>query len=222
MKNITACLCMALAAIIISCSPDSEDTVDASNLIGDYFYYLVAKTSKGDYVSGINENPTQENFTHIPGHSWIGSSCDHTLGPGLGPAWDESFSSGSIYFVKFNNGYCGGFEENSRFNTFFDPGTYSFSNGYEKGIYIDLSFNFESEIYYTTKGVEQPGASYIRIVNSEPDNEEFGWGYFNFGQIVTGEFRARLVNPDDPSDILEVTDGRFKLRVESYSEGRLD
>lgn len=222
MKKFTTFLCLGLALFFTSCSSDNENNEDAKDLIGDFSHYLVAETSKGDYISGVPKNVTFENVTHSPTSSRSGGPCDHDLGTGLFPYFDENLSSGDVYFANFHDGHCAGFEENSRFHTFFDSGTYNFSNGDHKGIFIDLSLNFESGIFYTTVGVEQSGASYIRITESEPDNEDYGGFYSNFGQLVTGEFQARFVNSSDPSDILEVTNGKFKLRVESYSEGSVE
>lgn len=222
MKKITTFLCMGIAMLFASCSTEDDNCEDSKDLIGDFSHFLVAETSKGDYISGVPKNVTIENVTHSPSISLSGGPCDHDLGTGFHPYFDDSLSSGEVYFANFHEGHCAGYEENSRFHTFFDPGTYNFSNGNEKGIYISLSFNFESEIYYTTVGVDQPGTSYIRITESEPDIEDYSGFYFNFGQLVTGEFRARFVNPVDPSDVLEVTNGRFKVRVESFSEGSLN
>jgi hypothetical protein len=221
MRKTTSFLCMALAVFLTTCSPDDENKENTKDLIGDFSHYLVAKTSKGDFIAGMPQNVTEDNITHSMGISISGGACDHDFGTGFHPYHDQSLPAGSVYFAKMHDGHCAGYEENSRFHTFFDPGAYEFGHRQKKGLFIHLSFNFESDVYYTTEGVEQPESSYIRILESEPDNIDYG-GYYNFGQLVTGEFRARLINPSDPDDVLEVSSGRFKLRVESYYEGRLD
>jgi len=219
MRSFRVILCLFLISLITSCSKNDEG-IDEKDLIGDYDRYIAWTTNEVNYSTGIKLNSTEQKYGSAM--SFIGLSCDHTLGPGFYPD-DEGLPDASVYFAKFNGNYCSGYEENSRFSTFYEVGNYDFTDQYEHGIYIDLSLDFsDDEVSYTTSIGEQPSSSYVKITKSEPDNIELYPGYFNFGQIVTGEYQARFYNWDDHEKYIDVKYGRFKVRVSSYSEGRLD
>lgn len=204
---------------LISCSSNDDSEDSAKDLIGSFDYYIVAKTNKGNIITGDKYNGESSFSTSL---SRSGGVCQHNLSSGFTPTWEDELPSSDINFVNFHENLCGGIEENSRFNTFFDPGNYDFSDGNIKGVVIHLSFSFEDEIYYSTKGFEQPTGSFFRITTSEEANIESYPGYYNFGQILTGEFKARMFNPRNPEDFIDVNSGAFKIRIESWYEGRLD
>lgn len=219
MKHLTFYSLVGLLVIFtFSCSKDKTETKDQENLTGDYDEYFVAKVDGENFVNGF-KYVTSGNGSYSGLVSNSGTSCEHTLGKGFYPYSDESLSSSNLDFVDFHQGYCGGFEENTRFYKFFSTGEYDFSDGQSKGVVITLAFDSKNGPYYTTAGIEQPSDSYIRITESEEYNIELIPGHMNFGQLLTGEFNVRMFDPENPSDIIDVNNGMFKLRVESWKEG---
>ncbi len=220
MRSLCSNFLVFILITLISCSK-SDDSNTEENLAVEYDYYIAWNTNDQDYSIGIELNNQGQGYG--PTMCFCRSGCSHSPGPGFIPA-DESMPAASVYFTNFNDGNCAGYEENVRFNNSYQTGSYKLTtNDYEKGIYIDISLDFtDTSTHYTSSIGEQPASSYVKITQSQPDNKEITSGYFNFGQIVTGEFQARLYNWDDPSKYIDVKNGYFKLRVQSFQDGRLD
>ncbi|MFD0975375.1 hypothetical protein [Salinimicrobium gaetbulicola] len=220
MKSLRFNFFLFLLAILISCSKN-DDSSNGENLSIEYDRYIVWTTNDQNYSVGVELNTLVQDYATTM--CYCRSGCSHSPGPGFTPV-DESMPAADVYFTNFNDGNCAGYDENVRFNDSYQTGSYKLTtDDYEKGIYIDISLDFsDPSTHFTSSIGDQPSSSYVKITNSEPDNREITSGYFNFGQIVTGEFQARLYNWDDPSKFIDVKNGHFKLRVQSFQDGRLD
>lgn len=220
MKNfLKVSIFILINLVILSCSSESDDN-NLKNSIGDYDEYFIADANGTELNLGFSY-PINVNADYGGVTSQSGTSCNHDLGAGIYPYDNRELPYAGIKLVGYFDGLCGGTEENSVFNSLFPTGNYNISDGNNKGIYLDLDFDSESNEYYSTDGVEQPENSYVTITSSEESNVELTPGFYNFGQFLEGEFMVNMVNFYDSSDIIQVK-GIFRLRLESYSQSRLD
>lgn len=213
----------ALISVILtiaSCSKDNDNDINLKSSIGDYDEYFIAMANGNELKLGFSY-PADDTADFGGVISYSGITCDHDLGVGIYPYNDESLPYAGIDVIGYFDNLCGGREENLVFNSLFPTGIYNVSNGNTKGIYISLDYNVGTNEYYSTEGIQQPANSYLRITSSEESNIEIVPGFYNFGQLLEGEFMVNMVNSRDDSDIINV-EGIFRLRLESYSQSRLD
>ena len=221
MKRLLCISVLVLAnLVIISCSKDSENDTNLKNSIGNYDEYFIANANGNELKLGFSY-PLDDTADFGGVISQSGITCDHDLGVGIYPYNDESLPYAGIDVIGYFDNLCGGSEENSVFNSLFPTGNYNVSNGNTKGIMISLDYNVGTNEYYSTEGIQQPANSYLRIISSDESNIEIAPGFYNFGQFLEGEFMVNMVSSQDDSDVINV-EGIFRLRLESYSQSRLD
>lgn len=66
--------------------------------------------------------------------------------------------------------------------------------------------------YYESYGGVQTN-SMFKITETLEDNDYLLEVLINVRQIVEGEFSVKLYNVNDSSDVIEITDGRFKISL---------
>jgi hypothetical protein len=136
--------------------------------------------------------------------------------PGVHPNFDnEARPAMGVTFVRFH--LCAD-EENQMltFNDKFPLGLYDFAESGEDSScplnHIGLSYtpNALEGTYYSTYGGDQTGSSF-EITSSVPANSYILNQLILARQVVEGTFSATFYNTADPSDVIEITDGQFKV-----------
>lgn len=225
MKNIKSTFFLLLAVITLSCSSDSDeassDTVAQSS---DYLYFISGKIDGVPFIYGQREDATELDYSilHSGASTVVCAYYPDTGGvnyySGVYPNFDdESRPSMGIEFVKFF--LCtevNDYSQSQVFNDRFPVGTYelassnSESNGTVGGIGFDYAANSQNGPFYDSYG-NQTG-SFIEITSSESANSTLLGQLIGVSQIVEGNFSIKLYNDENDSDVIEITDGRFKMR----------
>lgn len=207
-----------LLFLVGSCSKNDSNKNNQENTEG-YDEYFIAMAGDEKINIGYKYSDTESVFSGSA--SYKGSACDHDFGSGIYPFYGGNLPTAGIVMVDYHQNLCGGTDENNVFNSLFPTGNYQLSDGNSKGMIIEFTPDSEDSNFYSSEFLSQPNSSYVRVTNSEENNIPLSLGYYNFGQLLTGEFSLKVQNVHDETDIMNV-EGIFKLRIESYSEGRLE
>ncbi|MGY6650406.1 hypothetical protein [Wenyingzhuangia sp. IMCC45574] len=129
---------------------------------------------------------------------------------------DDEFSGViGIEFVKFY--LCSErkkYEQTHIFNSKFPIGDYliALKRSVIEGVSNSIAFAYYmNDNLYTTLG-DQTG-SYVTIIKSTPDNQFDSFNkLISVAQIVEGEYSVKLYNESDNSDVITITNGKFKMR----------
>lgn len=185
----------------------------------DYLYFVSGKMNGEEFIYGQREDDTKLEFQLLGGGLEEGATCVYYSEDGLDgkasysssiyPNFDEEDIKPSFgfYFDRFYR--CNDPQE---FNTLFPVEDYNFSLddqplGEMKEIGMGYSPTVNGDSYYTSYGNEQPQSTF-KITVSETDNTIFG-----SAQMIEGEFSVTLYPKTGDAEPLEITDGKFKIRV---------
>lgn len=221
-------IAIAFTISLQSCSKtDSEnelekedtDAIDAS----EYSYYISGKMNGKEFIYGRKEMDTNPNYQLVHSSPLEDAVCAYGRDQGLDykvsysstiyPIFDneDSQPSMSIDFIRFYG--CSESQSSSEvFNSLFSIDEYDYANddnssGASKHMGIIYSPIATGNKYYESYG-ETQSSSIFEITYSEDNN------YFNlYSQSVEGKFSVKLYNVDDSSDVIEITEGKFKIPV---------
>ncbi len=213
--------------LFFSCS-SSDDSNSSSNNINsdDYLYFISGKINGEPFVYGqLREATTVDYYLSNFGNS-ITTDCAYypdtgglNYATGVYPDFEnEARPSFYFDFVRF---YLCGSEDSAAemFNDAFPVSYYDFatSNDDVSGSTGDISAHFRfdatSFYFYSTLDGDQSG-SVFEITSSTNETVVFGSQTLSISQLLEGNFSFKLYNTEDPSDIVEVTEGQFKLPMD--------
>ena len=100
-------------------------------------------------------------------------------------------------------------QETANFDNLIDTGSYNYSAGEDDyGVYVSYAENDE---YYTSYGAQNSDAAFqvtsVTSLDCAP----------KACLLIEGTFSCTLYNQQDSSDTIEVTNGKFKVVMESYN-----
>ena len=105
------------------------------------------------------------------------------------------------------------------FNDSFPEGSYAtaVSNNHNTGTTGAVSLHYRSDstnnmIFYNSLGDNQSNNSF-EITSSVNANQTLGQQVLRRSQLINGSFNYTLYNSNDLTDVIEITDGEFKLFV---------
>lgn len=206
-----------------SCSSDSDSDSDDEQLdASEYIYFISGKINGEAFIYGQKTSATVLDYGALTSNS-LSATCAYfpetggfNYGVGVYPNFDdESRPSAGIDFVRFH--LCA--DDESQFETFNDKfplGNYDLAESSSAGsgptnvIGFDYSPNAQEGPYYFSYGGDQTG-SYFEITSSTPLNTYVLDVLVGAGQVVEGNFAAKFYNEVDPTDVIEITDGKFKM-----------
>lgn len=217
--------------ILTNCS--SEDNNSASNQINpdDYVYYISGKINGEDFVYGQLADATVLDYSQPDYGNSITTNCAYNpdtgglnYACGVYPNLDsEARPSMSFDFIRFY--LCDpNFDNNAgeTFNDAFPIGIYNtaVSNNDNNGTTGAVSLNYRPDstnnmLFYNSLGDNQAGNSF-EITSSTNFNQIFGSQVLSISQLIEGTFSYTLYNTENPSDVIEITEGKFKLYVNFY------
>ena len=214
-------LCLISLIVFNGCSSDdssSEDSGPGSFNADDYQYFVKGKLNGEDFLYGLRTDATSIEYSNFGGFS---GSCNPDNEDFAGINFSssiEAIDDTSLPFVGFSfvRFYLCSNPQTSHevFNDLFPVSNYAIATNFDT-VYgttgaIGISYVTANNIPYSSSvdGVT-PNSSFI-ITRSEPLN-----GLFST-QNIEGEFSGTLYNINDNSDVIELTEGSFKMSVTNY------
>lgn len=223
---------VALSILVLGCSSSDETSNNNSNEVNgaDYLYYVSGKLNGETFFYGQRSDATTQDYTLSNSIPLQGATCayarDNDIDAGIsfgasistGFNEDETIPSISFDFIRFY--LCSNpNSSNEVFNDLFPVATYEFATNESpysvdevNQVAVSYSPTPSSDTYYQSFDGNQSN-SYFKITVTEESNIYFGASVFQYNQTVEGEYSVKLVNVDDSTDIIEITEGRFKISL---------
>ncbi len=218
-KNITfnqiAILLLSLT-LFISCGSNEEDPLDNDT----YLWYFSGKLNGEPFIYGQKNDISNQTYfvatsNTLPSTCAYSSENGFSFNSGIYPNFDESLPTMDIEFNRMH--LCSSdLSTIEVFNNLFPVKEYEFSindddkdaNAGKVGMYYSPSA--DSYDYYTTY-YDNTSENYFEITKSTENNIYFGTEIYSAGQTIEGNFSIKLYNVNDPTDFVEITDGKFKM-----------
>lgn len=214
--------------LLMGCS--SDDGGSSSNAFNpdDYVYYIKGKVNGEDFLYGQLASATVLDYSQPDYGNSITSNCafnptgggvNYTSGvyPSL-----ENEARPNMYFDFVRFYLCAADFDNNpalTFNDSFPEGSYAtaVSNNHNTGTTGAVSLHYRSDstnnmIFYNSLGDNQSNNSF-EITSSVNANQTLGQQVLRRSQLINGSFNYTLYNSNDLTDVIEITDGEFKLFV---------
>jgi len=229
MKKLLFTLAIGLA-ILTSCESDlvsapPSDSADVDGTVNDteYLYYISGKINGEPFVYGQKVNALEVDYSSVGTGNSITTACayypvigglNYTLG--VYPSFDnEARPQMSFQFIRFY--LCSANEQASDlFNAAFPVGDYDFATSSDSttGSTGDMGMTYSPDstnnVPYSTYAGSQNNSSF-NISSSTNTDVMILDQIITPRQLLEGTFSMKLYNENDSSDILEVTEGRFKM-----------
>ncbi|WP_178990839.1 DUF5025 domain-containing protein [Winogradskyella schleiferi] len=222
LKKITPLYLIVLCfSFCYNCSSDSDSNDDETDS-NEYIYFMSGKIDGESFIYGQKTSATELDYTSglsvtLPAVcAYNPDTGGFNYSPFVYPNFDdESRPTMGIDFVRFH--LCT--DDSSQLETFndkFPTTSYEFadsdlaSSGLVGKIGLTYSPNAQDGPYYSTYGGDQSNSTF-EITSSTAFNTYFADTLISAGQIVEGNFSATFYNSEDPSDIIVITDGQFKM-----------
>ncbi|MEP0266070.1 hypothetical protein [Dokdonia sp.] len=210
-------LLFASVLLMTSCSSDDNGGDSGGNIETDFDFFISFKADGELVEMGFALDDFDPSFQHSISYTDFlsGTSCFRTCSPGIFSVNDNSIPQAGVSFYRFLDAFCTS-ADGAVFNTLFPVGNYSYSStDAENGVGFEYSPDIpDSPFYLTTGGGSQSDSNSFTITSSEEDNTLFAGGT-SYGQIVSGTFSCTVFNQLDDNDTLAITEGVFRLRVET-------
>jgi len=232
-----------LSIIMIGCIADpislspadtTNDSGGATNNSGDtenntgtaeYLYYISGKINGVPFIHGQTVNTTAVDYSSSSYGNSITTGCAYepVVGGlnyllGVYPSFDnEARPQMDFNFVRF---YLCSTSETAleSFNDSFPIGSYDLatSGNSTTGSTGDIGISYKpvatgSEYYTTFDGIQNN--SLFQITSSTNADIMMGTEVFQPRQLLEGTFAVTLYNPNDVTDVLEITEGNFKMHM---------
>lgn len=216
-------LFFAFSLLIFCCSNNDDSPANPTEINNsDYLYFMSGRINGEQFIYGQRVDATVVDYT-LGLSNTLGAICAYNPDTGgynynnfVYPNFDnENRPTMGLEFVRFH--LCTDDEYQSEtFNEKFPIGNYDFAvsnngvTGSTGDIGISFSPNAQEGPYYDTYGGDQTG-SYFKITSSTPANSYILDVLVGSAQIIEGDFSAKFYNEEDPSDVITITEGHFKM-----------
>ncbi|WP_282030185.1 hypothetical protein [Winogradskyella eximia] len=216
-------LTLLLATLMFSAcsSDDSSSESDVNN--DDYLYFISGKINGEPFVYGQKETATTLDYSLLFSGNSITTTCAYypdngglNYAIGVYPNFDnEARPNMSFDFIRM---YLCGSEDSAAqmFNDAFPISSYDYAisdnvvNGSTGDVSVSYSPDSTVEEWYSTLGGDQSGSNF-EITSSTNTNVIFGAQTIEISQLLEGNFSLKLYNTENPTDVIEITEGQFKL-----------
>lgn len=208
---------LALPFVLFSCSSDSDDVVvpsgsDNSNALT--YIRGIANGQAIDYSYILNSPSSPSAYGYGNGYSSDGFTKWFYYGGEFAPA--SSLDGTPRIDLGWNNMVVGTeTEESAAFAPAFTtvPVTYLTSaqnDNHEKG--VDIEYESETGATYSTMAGSQAGSTFT-ISSSVAGIEDGGTLHT---QTIIGTYSCKLYNWDNPTDIISITNGTYKVILREF------
>ncbi|UKM65999.1 DUF5025 domain-containing protein [Flavobacteriaceae bacterium GSB9] len=207
---------------LTSCSINRESEPTTNSIDStDYLYYISGKIDGEPFIFGQKLDDSSLKYSNIIGGSLsgicaYGDSYGINYEVGVYPGFSENLASINFEFIRLY--LCGQTPTQAeQFNSLFPVKSYTIAssndnlNGTTGAVGATYSPNVGEDTYYTSYGGDQTN-SYFEITSSVEMNQYLLEVLVNVAQEIEGNFAITLYNYDDPSDVITITDGKFKLQ----------
>lgn len=205
--------------VLTNCSSgEGEDSIDDNS---DYIFYMSGKINESSFFYGAKKIFSDNEYTlsNSGGTTHACLNNPETGGvnyySGINTNDDNFDRVIGMWFVKFY--LCSERDDSWQadvFNDKFPVGSYPVATDNSSSYGTPQSIAFEYSLdgkLYTTNG-DQTG-SYVTITKSTENNTLFDANTILMAlQIVEGEYSVKLYNESDSSDVITITNGKFKMR----------
>ena len=203
---------LALPMLLLSCSSDESTPYypTLNNPSGEPYAYMRGNKDGAafDYTFHLNNASSPIMYGPIVSVS----SLDFDRWFSYGGQFAPEFMADENMYVSFENVYMGSYEEES--NEFYDAFetiptnflTYAQNNDQHlKG--VSVGYKQEEGMYYYSDGGSQAGSTFT--ITSSSQGEEMGVKT----KTIVGTFSCKLYNQDDATDVINISNGSFKVVV---------
>ncbi|WP_411768569.1 hypothetical protein [Winogradskyella sp. A3E31] len=220
---------LIIAVIGFGCSnDDSEPNPNTNFNSSDYLYFVSGKLNGDDFIYGQRIDDTTFNYQIISNIPLESATCSFSADQGL----DYKLSYGSSIYPGFENEdsqpliginfirfyRCSDTESSTDvFNSLFPVDDYDYAVDDNDGgtmgqIGIEYAPIANGDNYYESYGTIASSNTF-KITDSQENNSFLLGDLVTQSQLIEGEFSVTLFNNDDSSDVIEITEGRFKIIV---------
>ena len=210
--------------LIVGCSKDDGpyiNTLEPDD--SEYLYFISGKTNGEPFNYGLRKDANTVEFGVING---VTGTCNmenensgaKSFSTGIYPIdSDPQLPSMIFNFARFYE--CSNIINSLNvFNDLFPVGSYNidvrrddYSNARE-AVGVMYKPNIGEEKIYSTYDGSQEG-SFFEITSSIEGKEFLLGVLISSGQALEGNFEVTLYNEDNPTDVLEITEGSFKIFI---------
>lgn len=203
---------LALPIILFSCSSSDDDqptVIVPINPSGDAYSYARGDMDGAAFNYTFNTNDIMGTVMYGPITSV--SSLDSDRWFSYGGMFSPISNMDKFLYVSFSNIYNGSYEdESAQFHTAFAtvPSNYiTFAQDDNRVRGFEVGYQAAENQNYSTMGGSQTGSTCVIL--SAVDGTESGIKI----KTITGTFSCKLYNQDDATDVINVTNGTFKVVV---------
>ncbi len=213
-KPMKKLLLFAFAALAFSCSSDDDSSNDGGG--GSDVAYIRGKMNNVAFDYTFN-NVVDDEYLYNAGSGFSGNGFDRWYYYGGNIAAFNPPSFAPVFYISWNNMYFGqNGDEAGETAAFYDtvsdlPSNY-LTNAQDDNHLPGLDISYESAdgTYYSTRDGVQTGST----LTIDGSSEEIQNGQQL--KTVWGKFTCKLYNQDDPTDMIQVTEGKFKLILTDF------
>ncbi|HEX8561917.1 MAG TPA: hypothetical protein VF676_02950 [Flavobacterium sp.] len=209
-------LLFACAAFLVSCSSDDDSSNNDDNNNTSGVAYVRGKMDNVDFDYTFN-NTVDDTFLYNATSGYSGEGFDRWYYYGGVLTTFNPPTLSPEFFISWNHLYFGqGGDEAGETAAFYDTVsdlptnwlTEAQDEAHTPG--LEVAFEAADGTFYTSKGGSQSGSA-LAVTNSTQ-------GTVNGlkTMTVTGTFSCKLYNTDDPTDVIDVTNGKYKLILSEF------
>lgn len=220
LKLISALCCVILLS---SCGSDDSPNTEPELNEAEYLYFISGKVNGTPFIYGQLESATTVDYYLSGFGNSITTTCAYypdtgglNYATGVYPDFDNE-ARPSMYFDFIRFYLCGSQESASEtFNDVFPVSLYDYAvngdvvSGSTGDVSAHFTFDSTGQTFYNTIGGDQTGSTF-EITSSVNNNITFGAQTLQIEQILKGNFSMKLYNTEDPTDVIQITEGSFKL-----------
>jgi hypothetical protein len=224
-KNVTKILLLCIAMICVSCSSDdnNNDNPSATFNPDEYLYYISGKINGEPFIFGQRIDATALDYSEPFYGNDISTPCAFNPNNGglnyLAGVYPnlENEARPSMYFEFVRFYLCDpNFDNNpgETFNDVFPVRSYDVAtsnsdlNGTTGAVCLSYNANSaDNSLLYNSLNPDQTGNSFE--ITSSTDTSSV----FLRRQTVEGNFSFKVYNEEDSSDVVEITEGQFKINI---------
>lgn len=225
MKNVKFCrfiLIILTSVLLINCSSDDSKPPETSFNSDDYIYYVSGTINGDDFIYGLRKDAVELEFganygregtCNIGNKDYAGLSYN----AGIYPEDDNTLSALTLEFIRFY--LCSNVpSQGELFNDLFPVKAYEYgtNNSVVSGdsglVAVHYMPNVENDVAYASLDGDQTG-NHFEITSSINENIYSGSNPIALIQLVEGNFKVKLYSEVDVNDVIEITNGSFKLSL---------
>lgn len=217
---------LLFVTLFIGCGGNEDDNENTNTVNNDdYLYYFSGEIDGEPFIYGQKTDVTNQTY-FVATSNTLPSTCAYSqdngyrFNSGIYPPLVEPLPTMDIEFLRMY--VCSNsLSVTDVFNDLFPTKEYQFAtndddedeNAGKVGMYYSPSA--DSDLQYTTYN-EDVSDNFFEITKSTENNVYYLNEIETAGQTLEGNFAIKLYNVDDVTDVVEITNGKFKMEFKNY------